>query len=70
MTNLMVSAASYPPLQKSQGRGTLSFETGRVKQIKKDGPPARYLLRHKEFEHACMERYASDVAQGNVVPHD
>ena len=27
----MVSAASYPPLQKSQGRGTRSFEMGKKK---------------------------------------
>ena len=27
--NLMLSAASCPPLQKTQGRGTHSFETGK-----------------------------------------
>ena len=30
--NLMVSAASYPPSQKSQARGTHSFKTGRKEQ--------------------------------------
>jgi hypothetical protein len=30
----IVSAASYPPLQKTQGRGTRSFETGKKKSLK------------------------------------
>jgi hypothetical protein len=35
---LMVSAASYPPLQKTQERGTRSFETGR-RELKGMGHP-------------------------------
>jgi len=38
--NPMISAASYPPLQKAQGRGTHSFETGRKKADAEAGPPA------------------------------
>jgi len=34
----MASTASYPPLQKSQGRGTLC--RGGTCKIKKGGPPA------------------------------
>ena len=37
--DLMVAAASCPPLHKTQGRGTQSFETGREKP-QKGGPPA------------------------------
>ncbi len=39
----MVSAASYPPLQKTQERGTHSFESGK-KNHGKAGPPARISL--------------------------
>jgi hypothetical protein len=39
--NLMASVASYPPLQKSQGRGTHSFETGNEKRLKGRAIPFR-----------------------------
>ena len=35
----MLSAVSYPPLQKSQGRGTHSFKVGHRKPMRKAGPP-------------------------------
>ena len=38
---LMVQAASYPPLQRTQGRGTQSSGTGKGKKARrKGGPPA------------------------------
>ena len=36
----MVSAASYPPLQKTQGRGTHSFEMGNKKRTERPGHPS------------------------------
>lgn len=36
----MVSAASHPPLQKSQERGTHSFETGNAKRGERAGHPS------------------------------
>ncbi len=37
---LILSATSYPPLHKTQGRGTHSSRTGKKSGPSKDGPPA------------------------------
>ena len=57
----MVSAASYPPLQKSQGRGTLSFETGSKKPFRKGGPPATVGDRTLTFEYKLSNGDATSV---------
>jgi len=38
----LASAASYPPLQKTQGRGTRSFETGKKNRSERTGHPPEH----------------------------
>ena len=40
----MVSAASYPPLQKTQGRGTHSLDTGSENRIERPGHPPQAVV--------------------------
>ena len=55
----MVLAASYPPLQKTQERGTHSLEMGKKKQIRKVAPPAKH--REGRATH-CVSDSASSKA--------
>ena len=45
----MLQAASYPPLQRSQERGTRSSGTGKKKERRKDGPPAFPVVKELKF---------------------
>ena len=53
MTKPILPAASFPPLQKSQGRGTHGFETGKKNQHRKDGLPAR-IIASDRYQRASL----------------
>src|ERR1700676_3214311 len=66
MTNLMVPAASYPPLQRTQGRGTHSSEVGRENTKSRATRPVVFIYDNRECD-ACRSKPRMLIVQGEYV---
>ena len=62
----MVPAASYPPLQRTQGRGTHSSEVGRENTKSRATRPVVFIYDNRECD-ACRSKPRMLIVQGEYV---